>query len=606
MLSVFGPLGQGLAEIDRTWANGGQTMSNNVTPVPDSFGDKIPDKSSSTRLIENPPEASEVENPAVLPSGFIDKESRSTGYSTGDSNSTSSDPSSDVSDGSSSGGDVQASQPTSSSSGSTSSSSGSTGPSSARPSDNKPPTITAPPNVIAEAKGALTNVSLGTPTVGDLVDRSPVVSRAPSGNSFPVGLTTVTWMATDASSNYATAIQTVTITDKTKPVVTVSANIVAEATGPTGAKVSYSGASAVDLVDGSITPKCNAPSNSTFRLGSTIVICSATDKSGNTGTAKFSINVRDTTPPTVIAPHDVTMETKGALTTISLGTPSVIDLVDPSPLVVNNALASFPVGKTIIAWKATDAAGNTAVSYQSVTLVKAKEGSSTIPANGRMGNTATLTPVSLFIPRLNSSYLDVINKHLGSNDYGLNFRISNLGMYPEEHRILLVSSIANISSAINVARASSVPIEYIGYDNEANNDDLSTPSNEIADPAKYTNMAADLVHAAGFKFAALPTHFILLQELSGVDWTKVDFVLIQVQKVADQPKLMTIVKDVSTHVRQTSPHTQIFAQFNPSYQGVDQIASAVKLVRPYITGVGIVIIFATPATLDELLTALGR
>ena len=63
---------------------------------------------------------------------------------------------------------------------------------------------------------------------------------------------------------------------------------------------------------------------------------------------------------------------------------------------------------------------------------------------------------------------------------------------------------------------------------------------------------------------------------------------------------------VSTHVRQTSPHTQIFAQFNPSYQGVAQIASAVKLVRPYITGVGIVIIFATPATLDELLTAIGR
>jgi len=98
-------------------------------------------------------------------------------------------------------------------------------------------------------------------------------------------------------------VQTVDIAvnDVTPPVVTVESKTV-EATGPAGATVSYD-ASAVDNVDGPLTPTCAPPSGSVFALGATTVSCQATDAAGNTGTGTGTITVVDTTPPAVGCPE---------------------------------------------------------------------------------------------------------------------------------------------------------------------------------------------------------------------------------------------------------------------------------------------------------------
>jgi chitodextrinase len=80
--------------------------------------------------------------------------------------------------------------------------------------------------------------------------------------------------------------------------VTVPSPIIAEATSPSGATVTFS-ASATDDIDGSIIPICNPTSGSTFALGITTVTCTATDNTGNRNSAIFTVTVRDTTPPTV-------------------------------------------------------------------------------------------------------------------------------------------------------------------------------------------------------------------------------------------------------------------------------------------------------------------
>ena len=94
-------------------------------------------------------------------------------------------------------------------------------------------------------------------------------------------------------------VQTVDIEvlDITPPVVTVESKTV-EATGPDGANVDYD-ASAVDNVDGPLTPTCDPPSGSLFPLGATTVNCEATDAAGNTGFGSGVIEVVDTTPPEV-------------------------------------------------------------------------------------------------------------------------------------------------------------------------------------------------------------------------------------------------------------------------------------------------------------------
>jgi len=94
-------------------------------------------------------------------------------------------------------------------------------------------------------------------------------------------------------------VQTVDIDvlDVTPPEVTVESKVV-EATGPNGAVVDYD-ATAVDNVDGPLTPVCDPPSGSLFPLGVTPVDCSATDAAGNTGYGSGTIEVVDTTPPAV-------------------------------------------------------------------------------------------------------------------------------------------------------------------------------------------------------------------------------------------------------------------------------------------------------------------
>jgi hypothetical protein len=82
--------------------------------------------------------------------------------------------------------------------------------------DTTPPVLTVPADIVLEATGLLTPVSLGTATATDLADPSPVLTNdAPP--AFPIGTTVVTWTATDAAGNSASATQSVTVADTTPP-----------------------------------------------------------------------------------------------------------------------------------------------------------------------------------------------------------------------------------------------------------------------------------------------------------------------------------------------------------------------------------------------------
>jgi hypothetical protein len=84
-------------------------------------------------------------------------------------------------------------------------------------------------------------------------------------------------------------------TDSTPPVVTVPDDLEVEATGPSGATVTF-GASAVDETDGPVPVECSPPSGAVFPLGVAEVTCEATDAAGNVGVGAFTV--------TVVAPLD--------------------------------------------------------------------------------------------------------------------------------------------------------------------------------------------------------------------------------------------------------------------------------------------------------------
>jgi hypothetical protein len=78
--------------------------------------------------------------------------------------------------------------------------------------------------------------------------------------------------------------------DTTAPSLVVPSVVVADATGPAGVALSLP-VSAVDLIDGAITPSCTPPTGATFAIGTTQVTCTATDHGGNVATASFDVVV---------------------------------------------------------------------------------------------------------------------------------------------------------------------------------------------------------------------------------------------------------------------------------------------------------------------------
>ena len=80
--------------------------------------------------------------------------------------------------------------------------------------------------------------------------------------------------------------------DLTPPALSGAVNKRAKARrGARRARVTYK-VTATDAVDGSVATSCKPRSGSRFKIGRTTVKCSATDSSGNTGSARFTVLVR--------------------------------------------------------------------------------------------------------------------------------------------------------------------------------------------------------------------------------------------------------------------------------------------------------------------------
>src|SRR5215208_1348175 len=192
----------------------------------------------------------------------------------------------------------------------------------------------------------------------------------------------------------------ITINDKEPPQISVPSQIIAEATRPDGANVTFR-VSAIDIVDRSVPVRCDRDSGSIFHLGTTTVKCETTDKSGNTGYGNFNVIVQDTIPPTIIVPPPITTEASGPSTSLSYPTPTAKDTVDPSTPVTcfpASPITIAGVGSQAIRCEATDSHGNIAnatfvVSVQDstapeITVIYEEDGE--IPKKVENGKTITL------------------------------------------------------------------------------------------------------------------------------------------------------------------------------------------------------------------------
>jgi hypothetical protein len=255
--------------------------------------------------------------------------------------------------------------------------------------DNFAPIITCPGNVTANAAFGLCE-EVVTYTAPILFDNCPGVtsnmtSGLASGSSFPVGTTTVTFGAADASNNSSNCSFTVTVIDAELPGITCPANITVPTTqGQCGAVVTYTAPMGGDNCATPTTVlSAGLGSGGSFPVGSTVETYTTTDAAGNTNACTFSVTVTDAEFPVLNCPGNQTVASGSGscFATVNYSAPTASDNCGTPIVAMVTGLgsgASFPQGVTTESYTATDANGNVSTCTFTISVTGAVTSSQTL------------------------------------------------------------------------------------------------------------------------------------------------------------------------------------------------------------------------------------
>ena len=205
--------------------------------------------------------------------------------------------------------------------------------------------------------GAVVTFSVGS---SDNCPGSSAVATPASGSVFPIGTTVVNVVATDASGRTSSCSFSVTITDCEAPTVACPSNVTQCAdSGACSAVVNFNVSGADNC--GQPTVVASPASGSTFAVGTTTVVVTATDAAGNTQQCSFTVTVTDCEQPSVQCPSNIDVcnapgQCSAIVNFVATGSDNCSGLtVTANP----TSGSSFPVGTSTVVVTATDAAGNT-------------------------------------------------------------------------------------------------------------------------------------------------------------------------------------------------------------------------------------------------------
>ncbi|PUZ23208.1 hypothetical protein DCC81_22700 [Chitinophaga parva] len=214
-----------------------------------------------------------------------------------------------------------------------------------------------------------------SPTANITVKKTSVRTNGACANSYTL---VYTWTATDECGNVATASQTLTVQDTTRPYFTMAipkdVTVNCDAIPAQAVLTAADNCSAGSKV--TVTPTVSAKTPGGCGNNYTITYTwTAKDECGNTTVAKQVITVQDTTRPKfdMAVPADVTVNcdaipTQATMTASDNCSAKANVTVTPTQAIVPIAGACANNYKIIYTWTAKDECGNTAVVSQTVTV----------------------------------------------------------------------------------------------------------------------------------------------------------------------------------------------------------------------------------------------
>jgi hypothetical protein len=227
--------------------------------------------------------------------------------------------------------------------------------------------VTAPPGACSA------EVNWTSPTASDNCGIDSQSSSHSPGGAFPVGVTPVSYIATDTAGNMSTCSFDVTILDEEDPVIASCPGNMSVFTSPgnPGAAVTWMQPTASDNCAGVALSASHVPGAS-FPVGTTSVSFTATDAGGRMASCGFSVTVVDGEAPTLTGcPMNIAVAADAGQCTASVGwtEPTAADNVGLTGMTSTHSPgASFPIGTTNVTYVATDVHGNAAQCVFSITV----------------------------------------------------------------------------------------------------------------------------------------------------------------------------------------------------------------------------------------------
>lgn len=239
--------------------------------------------------------------------------------------------------------------------------------------DTRPVFTDCPANIVVQTgPGRTTCDQVATwvaPIAMDNCALESVVSNYSSGDTFPIGVTPVTYTATDKAGLTAICSFTVTVVDNTPPVLTIPDNIVVSTdAGQCSAAVAF----AVSASDNcpTVESSTDIASGTAFPKGTTTVTATATDAAGNMVSDTFTVTVNDTEDPVLTVPANIVVNNDpglcSAVVTFSVSaTDNCPDVTTGTDIASGTAFAK---GVTTVTATAEDASGNQVTKTFTVTV----------------------------------------------------------------------------------------------------------------------------------------------------------------------------------------------------------------------------------------------
>lgn len=282
----------------------------------------------------------------------------------------------------------------------------------------------------------------------------PTSTLAPGKHTVYIG------MGASASNTAVSVSYTVNVVDTIPPVITADAAISYEAGSAIPSNVDFIAAvhaSATDNIDGSIPVTADLSSLQMNVPGTYTVILSATDKSGNIATYNITVTVVDTTAPVITADAGITYEGGSALPSdaefLAAIHASATDIVDGNVAVttdLSRVQMNVPGAYTVVL-SATDAAGNTATSNVTVSVVDTTAPVITADATITFEAGSALPTPQEFIALVNGIAVDIVDGNVPLNANMGMIEASKPGTYNVELKAVdAAGNVATFNVDVNV------------------------------------------------------------------------------------------------------------------------------------------------------------